>query len=91
MFAENVSGKDRLFVLPVFYAGGTAPRTISSASFVQHLKDLGIAAETAPDYDWLLKTIPASLSPHGVILVMGARDPDLPELAAQLAAATSNS
>ena len=78
---------DRLFVLPVFYAGGTAKRVIDAPDFVAALRARGLAAECVPDYAALRARLAAEAQPGDAILGMGARDPELPRFARSLAAA----
>lgn len=72
---------DRIWILPVFYAGGTASRTVSSGQLVERLRAAGCPAAAASDYETVLRAIPASAAPGDAVLIMGARDPDLPALA----------
>ncbi|HMP75609.1 MAG TPA: Mur ligase domain-containing protein [Kiritimatiellia bacterium] len=78
---------DRIFVLPVFYAGGTAKRVIDAPDFVAALRARGLAAECVPDYAVLRARLDAETQPGDAILGMGARDPELPRFARSLAAA----
>lgn len=77
---------DRIFVLPVFYAGGTAKRTIDASDFVAALTRRGLAAELIPDYAALRARLSSETRSGDAILGMGARDPELPRFARQLAA-----
>lgn len=76
---------DRLFVLPVFYAGGTAKRTIDAPDFVASLRARGLAAECVADYAALRARLDAETQTGDAILGMGARDPELPRFARRLA------
>ncbi len=80
-FASVCRPTDQLLVLPVYYAGGTAERTVSSGELVDALKSRGIAAELVEDYGDLLALIKTEARAGDVILCMGARDPDLPAFA----------
>ncbi len=80
-FAEELSARDRLWFLDVFYAGGTAAKDISSFEVVADIAARGVAAEHAPSRDWLLARLVAEAKDGDLILVMGARDPSLTELA----------
>ena len=73
-------------LLPIFYAGGTARRDISSADLVADLGDLGVAAELAPDRPALISRLAHTAEPGDLILVMGARDPSLTDLCRALLA-----
>jgi UDP-N-acetylmuramate--alanine ligase len=75
---------DRLWVLPVYDAGGTADRTIGAEALVNAV---GRAAVRAADPDTAVREAAAAARAGDVVLVMGARDPDLPALARRLLAA----
>ena len=81
--------QDTALILPVFYAGGTATQTVSSGDLVAALAARGVAADLAPDYAALEARLRAALRPGDIVLVMGARDPDLPLCARRLAAGCS--
>lgn len=83
-FAAELAPRDRLWFLDVFYAGGTAARDISSADVVADLTVRGVAAELAPSRAWLADRLAAEAQAGDLILVMGARDPSLTELARTL-------
>ena len=68
-------------MLEVFYAGGTATRDFSSADIVAEIASLGTNAEFAPTREWLVARIAKEARPGDLVLVMGARDPSLTELA----------
>ena len=53
-FSRELGPDDRLFMLEVFYAGGTATRDFSSADIVAEIATLGTNAEFAPSRDWLV-------------------------------------
>jgi len=71
-----------LFILPVYFAGGTVNIKITSEQFVERLKAAGVTAEFVPDYDTLETRLLEIGQP---VLGMGARDPELPLFARQLA------
>ena len=74
----------RLFVLPVYDAGGTAERTVQSEMLVKAVGEGGGQAACAIDYADLLRVVPSLAEAGDAVLVMGARDPDLPVLARRL-------
>jgi UDP-N-acetylmuramate--alanine ligase len=80
-FSRELGPDDRLFMLEVFYAGGTATRDFSSADIVAEIAALGTNAEFAPSRDWLVGRVAQEVRPGDLVLVMGARDPSLSELA----------
>jgi len=80
-FAAALGPEDVLWLLDIFYAGGTVTRDISSADVAQDIRALGADARHAPSRDWLVAELAALAQPGDLILVMGARDPSLTELA----------
>ena len=86
---------DRAFWLEVFYAGGTAVRDFSSADIVAEIVAAGAHAEFAPSRQALVERIAEIAEEGDLVLVMGARDPSLTDLAKgireRLAAPTNES
>jgi len=80
-FAAELAPTDRLWFLEVFYAGGTAARDISSADVIADIAARGITAEPAPSREWLIERLASEARRGDLILVMGARDPSLTDLA----------
>ena len=89
-FARELSPSDRLWMLEVFYAGGTATRDFSAADIVAEIVGLGAKAEFAPSREWLVARIAEEARPGDLVLVMGARDPSLTELARAILVAVAN-
>lgn len=86
LFPRLCRPQDRLFLLPVYYAGGTASRTVSSDDLAQRLAGAGLAAEVCASPEAAEERLLAACSPGDVVLVMGARDPGLPALCRRLLA-----
>lgn len=84
-FGRICRPQDRLFLLPVFYAGGTAQRRLDAPELVERLRARNLPAEFSPDYPTLASQWSALLQPGDAVLIMGARDPDLPRFARQIA------
>ena len=80
-FSRELEPEDRLWMLEVFYAGGTATRDFSSADIVAEIASLGTNAEFSPTRERLVARIAKEARPGDLVLVMGARDPSLTELA----------
>jgi UDP-N-acetylmuramate--alanine ligase len=80
-FSRELEPEDRLWMLEVFYAGGTATRDFSSADIVAEIASLGTNAEFSPTRERLVARIAEEARPGDLVLVMGARDPSLTELA----------
>ena len=87
MFAAALRPDDRLLLLPVFDAGGTADRSVSSADLARDLAALGVEASLPATPEEAASEILASAGPDDIAATFGARDPALPRLARALAAA----
>lgn len=71
---------DMLYLLPIYYAGGTAVKDISSEDIISGLGSVPFNAEAVRDRDELLTRLQANAKSGDCILIMGARDPSLPAL-----------
>ena len=80
-FATELAPQDRLWLLEIFYAGGTALRDFSAADIAAEIADRGVSAEFAPARDWLVDRLAAEARTGDLVLIMGARDPSLTDLA----------
>ena len=79
---------DRFCYAEIYYAGGTVAKDVSSRMLADDLpRDLhcGCAADHAAVVDWVLQLARAG----DTVLIMGARDPELPALARRVFAALS--
>ncbi len=85
-FAGSLQPADRLWLLDIFYAGGTAQKDISSADLAADLAARGVAAGRADDRGALAAEIAAVAEPGDLVLVMGARDPSLTALCREILA-----
>jgi len=85
-FTHELSSEDRLWMLEVFYAGGTTTRDFSAADIVDEIKASGPHAEFAPSREWLIRRVAEAAREGDVVLVMGARDPSLTAFAGALLA-----
>jgi UDP-N-acetylmuramate--alanine ligase len=74
--------RDRVYVLPVYDAGGTADRSIDSGALVERLPSR--SARLAESVNGLPIQIASEASTGDAVLVMGARDPGLSLLAARI-------
>jgi UDP-N-acetylmuramate--alanine ligase len=86
-FREVLGAGDTLLLLPIYYAGGTAVKDVSSADLVSDLGAVPFAARAVADREEVVRTIRAGARREDCVIVMGARDPSLPGLAADLVAA----
>ena len=84
-FAGALRKGDRLWVLPVYYAGGTAAKDVSSGDLVRRLAARGAPAAEAEDYPEIGDALRRDAQAGDTVLVMGARDPELPVFARRMA------
>jgi UDP-N-acetylmuramate--alanine ligase len=72
--------QDRFCYAEIFYAGGTVAQDISS---LQLMRDLpaSLGCSYAADHQAVRRWIVREARPGDTVLIMGARDPDLPHLA----------
>ena len=80
-FADITRASDMLYVLPVYFAGGTADRRVTSSRFVEKLKEKGVPTEFVSGYQDLLPRMLHKVRSGDVVLFMGARDHDIPVFA----------
>ena len=71
---------DSLYLLPIYYAGGTALKNISSEDIIGGIGPVSFDARAVRDRDELTARLKAQARPGDCVLVMGARDPSLPAL-----------
>jgi UDP-N-acetylmuramate-alanine ligase len=85
--AATVLGpEDKLYLPEIYYAGGTADKSISSADLVAHLnnvtgRETGIFLESK---DAVLAAVATAARPGDFVISMGARDPALGDFAKRL-------
>lgn len=78
-FIDALSPQDILFMPEIFYAGGTARKTISSADMVKRVNEGGKNAFFIEKRDDIIPEIKKQVRNGDCILVMGARDNTLTE------------
>lgn len=86
MMPRLLRPQDRLCYAEIFYAGGTVARDMSSRMLADDLPaamECGYAADHPAVVEWLR----THALPGDTVLIMGARDPELPALARAVAAA----
>ncbi len=76
--------EDRLYLLPVYYAGGTVSKQRDADELVAKLCAQGVPAEWVTDYEVLMADVLAQVRAGDVVLCMGARDPGIPQFAREL-------
>ncbi len=83
-FSAALGPADRLWMLEVFYAGGTTTRDFSAADIVAEIAGRGARAEFAASRAALVARIAAEARPGDLVIVMGARDPSLTDLGREI-------
>ena len=83
MFKETIRPQDKLLLLPVYDAGGTTDRTINSSALAAKLNASQV--ELVPTLDAAYEWIATHRGSFAAFATCGARDPDLPNLAARIA------
>lgn len=84
-FKEGLKKEDRLFLLPIFDAGGTTDRSVSSEDLADHLRRDDVEAAVVLSRKLLLECLGKEIKENDTVLVMGARDPSLTPLCHQIA------
>ena len=84
MFAETLRPGDRLLLLPVFDAGGTAVRNFCSGDFARLLVARGVPVTCLTSLDEAAAEVRAAAGEGDFVVTLGARDPALPRLAQSL-------
>ncbi len=78
-FNDRLTPADILILLDIYYAGGTADRSMSSGDLLREVRVP--LAEHLRDRKDVIRRIDEKSKPGDVIVVMGARDNTLSELA----------
>lgn len=84
MFTEVCRPQDRLYLLPVYYAGGTVSKQTDSDALAAELRRRGVPASWVPDYEALMSAVTADCRSGDLVLCVGARDPGIPRFARDL-------
>ena len=75
--AESLRPNDEIWMSEIFYAGGTAVKDISANDLISEIKKLGKNAFFVEDRNNLLDELKSHFTDDCVLLLMGARDPEL--------------
>ena len=84
LLAEMVAAGVVAYLLPVYYVGGTAAAATTSTMLADDLAEQGTPVHLVAGYGEVADRIIADARPGDVVLIMGARDPDLPALARRI-------
>ena len=80
-FARGLRESDTLWLPEIYYAGGTAHKTISARDIADEIRARGRDARFFPTRDAIIPQLSGIASAGDLVLVMGARDPGLPAFA----------
>lgn len=83
-FASHLTEKDALLMPKIYYAGGTAEKTISSLNIVNGVKACNINAEFFENREDIIKCVVGNVREGDTIIVMGARDNTLSDFAQRI-------
>lgn len=78
-FTNGLRDSDKLILAPIFYAGGTAGRTVNSKELAARILSEGKDVEVV-ERATIHRVVSQSVCRGDWVVVMGARDPSLPEL-----------
>ena len=90
VFTAQVGPGDVLFLLDIYYAGGTADQSISSADLVRDLCGRGIDARHMSDRGACVEEIVSLAVGRTAVLVMGARDDTLTSFCEEIGRAAAD-
>ena len=85
-FIKNLRDSDHLILLPIYYAGGTISKDISSDDLAAEIKAQGKSAEVVNDR----KVILQRLHEWNNYVIFGARDDTLADFAKEIAEMLTN-
>lgn len=83
-FIEALEPADKLWLPDIYYVGGTADKTISSADLAGPVAAAGRDARHVPGWDALTAEVVREAKSGDLVLVMGARDPGLTDRAREI-------
>jgi len=83
VFTENLRDTDHLILLPIFYAGGSVSKDISSHDLADEIKAQGKSVEVVEERRDILK----NLYKYQSYIIFGARDETLSDFAKEIARA----
>ena len=89
VFSEVLREEDELFLLPIYYAGGTAVKDVSSDEIAALIRKRSRRASVSRDRQACLSAIRKKAAPGDAVVLMGARDPSLSSFARKIAESLS--
>ena len=83
-FARIIRETDAVYFLPVYYAGGTVRKDISSEDLAAWVRSRGVRSFAPSGRQGLIADLQQRVKPGDVVILMGARDPSLSLLAGEI-------
>ena len=83
-FANHMAKEDILIMPDIYFIGGTADKTISSADLIKVAQDLGVNAHYIAQRGEVEKFILSQAKAGDRIIIMGARDNTLPDFSRKI-------
>lgn len=84
-FVKNLRDSDYLILLPIFYAGGTVSKDISSHDIADGVKAKGKSVEVVEDRGMILQRLNDQINGYNNYVIFGARDETLSDFAGGIA------
>lgn len=81
VFLRHIRPEDRLIIMSVYFAGGTARKEVTARMLADDLMRSGLPVGYVENYEVLCSDLFKSVRAGDAVLFMGARDPDLPVFA----------
>ena len=78
---DSLRKNDEIWMSEIYYAGGTAVKDISANDLIQDLQARGVQEHFVAERTRLFQQLIPGLQSDTVLLLMGARDPDLEQVA----------
>jgi UDP-N-acetylmuramate--alanine ligase len=83
-FAQLIRSTDEVYFLPIYYAGGTVKKDISSADLADLVGKRAVSSYAPQNRKDLIAGLKKRVKPGDVVILMGARDPTLSLLAQEI-------
>lgn len=83
-FARLIRDTDEVYFLPIYYAGGTVKKDISSEDLSDLVSKRGVMSYAPQNRNGLIAALKQHVKPGDVVILMGARDPTLSLLSQEI-------
>ncbi len=84
VFRNELQANDLLLLLPIYYAGGSANKDISSKEIIDELGTVAFEKHAPQSRDDIFDMLKNKVKPGECVLLMGARDPSLSSFARKI-------